>query len=142
MRVRGWALVGLSSLLASGCASGADEAAVRVTAVDYAFRGVPADLEAGPTVFTVRNEGAEGHDFILTRLVDEDVPIPEVIELPQAERERSLAPVARTIIVDPGGEARVDATLEPGRYAYLCLATTEAGRTHAYHGMWGSFSVA
>jgi len=137
--------VGALLVLASGCGSEPERpqtSEVEVIAVEYEFRNVPAELPSGPTTFVIRNRGAEGHDFILTEVLQEDVRIPEVVELPQPERERFLGPVAETVIVTPGDVVRLPITLRPGGYAYLCLTTTEAGRTHAYEGMWGTFSVA
>lgn len=138
-------MAGLGALLAlsSGCSTGSERKAseVDVVAVEYAFRHVPSHLPTGRTTFVVRNEGGEGHDFILTRVVDDEVRIPDVIELPQLERRRFLEPAARTVIVLPGDVIRLPVDLREGKYAYLYLTTTEAGRTHAYHGMWGNFSV-
>jgi uncharacterized cupredoxin-like copper-binding protein len=119
-----------------------DESQVDVVAVEYEFVGVSSQLPAGATTFVIRNDGGEGHDFIVGRMLREDVEVPEVLEIPQPERERSFRQVAETVIVHPGETARLSVDLAEGRYAYLCLTTTEAGRTHAYHGMWGEFSVA
>ena len=146
-RVQLVASAGLAILLGSVPACSSEQEAVdrasqvTVTAVDYAFRGLPDHLPAGPTVFTVRNEGGEGHDFILSRVAPGSPPVQEAIELPQVERERFLPRVARSVVVMPGETATVSSTLRPGAYAYLCLTTTESGRTHAYQGMWGTFSV-
>lgn len=132
------------TFLAASC-SGAtppEASLVDVVAVEYEFVGVPSQLPAGETTFVIRNDGGEGHDFILGRMLREDAEVPEVIEVPQSERELLFRQSAETVIVEPGDTARLSVDVTEGRYAYLCLTTTEAGRTHAYHGMWGEVSVA
>ena len=131
-------MVPAALLALAACGSGAT---VDVTATEYAFGGIPDRLSPGETKFVVENVGGEGHDFILTRVLDEDVSVPEASELPQAEREAVLEEVAATAVFDPGDIAEVTADLRPGPFAYLCMTTTEAGRTHAFEGMWGTFEV-
>jgi hypothetical protein len=132
------ALLALASV--AGCGDTRQNASeVRVVADDYNFRA-PDRLEEGPTTFVVENVGAEGHDFILGRML-EDVEVPELVEIPQTERDSLFQQIAKTLIIESGDTSRVTADLTPGSYAYLCLAQTEAGRSHAYQGMWGEFRV-
>ena len=124
-----------------GCADGEPEGrVVEVTAAEYEFRGIPSQLPPGRVTFRISNQGAENHNFVLTRVLRE-ADILEVLELSQPERARYLEDVGATDAVPPGGTGRLSASLEAGRYVYLCLVTTEAGRPHAFVGMRGELIV-
>lgn len=98
-----------------------------VTAVDFAFEGLPATIEAG-TKLTLTNAAAkELHELVAIRLPDsERRPVAELMKLGPAEVEKILgaAPPATVLLAPPGADqisAVGDGTLtEPGRYLLLC----------------------
>jgi hypothetical protein len=102
-------------------------AVIEITAVDYRFDDLPAEVEAGATL-ALRNQSAgEVHELVAMRLADdEDRTIDELVALPERELGALFAgPPAVALVAPPGedGFAAVgDGTLgEPGRYLLLCF---------------------
>lgn len=99
--------------------------AVTVTAVDFAFEGVPASAPAG-TSFALRNDATtELHEIVAFRLPDDETrSIDELLELPEEEAGALLGEPATVIIAPPqedGFPVVGDGTLtEPGRYVFIC----------------------
>ncbi|HSP03834.1 MAG TPA: hypothetical protein VLR27_10055 [Acidimicrobiales bacterium] len=102
---------------------------VEVTAVDWAFEGLPASVEAG-TKLSLTNEGEEPHELVAMRIPDEETrPISELMALPEDELfpifgdgEPAAVILAATGTTDTPGPVVGDGTLtEPGRYAIVCF---------------------
>lgn len=113
-------------------ASSTTAPSVEVTAVDFAFLGLPAELKAG-TPITLRNTSAtELHELVAIRVPnDERRSIDQILALPAAELETLFAAPPALVAVAPPGEdgfvALGDGTLiEPGRYAVVCFIPTGA----------------
>lgn len=119
----------------TGTEAGTEEAAgetLEVTAVDYAFDGLPASVEAGTEISLANESEAELHEFVAVRLPDdEDRPVEDLVQLPREEIDALLgAGVTDVILSLPGqtdtpGAVEGDAVLEePGRYAVICAIPT------------------
>lgn len=99
---------------------------VTVTAVDYAFEGVPASMVAGTEVELVNDSADEVHEILAIRLPDdEDRSMSELLELPEEEVgpliEAGLRGVAFVPPEGVEGPPLTSVTLqEPGRYLFLC----------------------
>ena len=103
---------------------------VEITAVDWAFEGVPESVEAG-TKLSLKNEGDEPHEMVVIRIPDEETrPVSEIVALPQeelgavfgGEPEPATVLLAKTGSTDTPGAVMGDGTLtEPGRYAIVCF---------------------
>jgi hypothetical protein len=100
---------------------------VPVTAVDFAFQGLPATVEAGTRLTLTNGAAKELHELVAIRLPDtEKRPVAELMELGPAEVEKIIggAPPATVLLAPPGADqisAVGDGTLtEPGRYVLLC----------------------
>ncbi len=114
--------------------AGDDAAAetVDVTAVDFAFDGLPASVEAGTEISLTNESEAELHEFVAVQLPeDEERSVEELVQLPQDELIGLLgAGVTDVVISLPGqtdtpGAVEGDAVLEePGRYAIICAIPT------------------
>lgn len=98
---------------------------VAVTAVDYAYEGIPAEVDGSVSfTFTNASEG-EVHEMVVLKLPDdEDRPITDLLALPEEEQEGLLAGLQAVSIAGPG-ETGFDAVGElsfsgPGRYAVIC----------------------
>jgi len=103
---------------------------VEVTAVDFAFEGLPERVPAG-TRFTLANAApTELHEFVAFRLPDDEQrAVADLMALPPDELLPALGgEPAAVLLTPPGGEmipAVGDGTLsEPGRYAVLCVIPT------------------
>lgn len=103
---------------------------VEVTAVDYAFSGLPESVAAG-TEFTLANESdVEVHELVAVRLPDDDDrSVDDLVADP--EQLVALFPAVSTVLIaEPGGTGIAvegDGTLtEPGRYALICAIPTGA----------------
>lgn len=106
---------------------------VTVTAVDYAYEGLPASVPAG-TRFDLRSDSeTEIHEFVAFRLDDDETrSAAELVALPPDELLPALGPEpAAVLLAPPGAEAAIpavgDGTLtEPGRYVIICVIPTGA----------------
>ncbi len=117
----------------------AGSAQVEVTAVDFAFEGVPETLDAGEMTFALANEGAYLHEMAVARILD-DTPLEEIARAGVA----NIDPASRRIIeaVEPGGTGEITVELESGRYGYVCwLRDGTNAERHAERGMIGEFTV-
>jgi hypothetical protein len=155
--------------------AGADESTseegdvVEVSAVDYAFEGLPASVPAGTRLAIANDAPAELHELVAIRLPDDETrTADELMALPEAEADALLGggPPAAVLLAEPGGEpisAVGDGTLsEPGRYLVLCAIPTgvapadylaaaaeagdgppqvEGGPPHFVHGMYTELVV-
>lgn len=101
--------------------------AVEITAVDYRFEDLPAELEAGATLSLRNGSDVEVHEAVAMRLADdEDRASDELVALPEAELGALFSAPPSLVLVAPPGEegfaALGDGTLsEPGRYLLLCF---------------------
>lgn len=103
---------------------------VEITAVDWAFEGVPESVEAG-TKLSLVNEGEEPHEVVAIRIPDDETrPVSELVALPQeelgavfgGEPEPATVVLAASGTTDTPGAVVGDGTLtEPGRYAIVCF---------------------
>lgn len=148
----------------------ADEAPIiEVTAVDFAFEGLPSTIEAGTTLTLANDAPAELHEIVAIRLPDDETrTVEELMQLPQSELGPLLesGPPALVILTPPGADQIVavgDGTLtEPGRYLVMCGIPTgvapqdyldaveaaggqkpevESGLPHFVHGMFADLTV-
>lgn len=113
-------------------ATGDDGPTLEVVAVDYAFEGLPDEVEAG-TRLTLRNDAAgELHELVAFRLDDdEERSVDEIVQLPPEEMQGVLGEPTTVILAPPESEQVAvpvgDGTLsEPGRYALVCVIPTGA----------------
>jgi hypothetical protein len=123
---------------------------VVATAVDYGYQGVPATLEAGPTVFVIDNQSAAGeaHEIGVARIADGVTEtVDELLALPEEEVGAKLE-FANGAFAPAGGTSGVTMDLAPGRYLYACFIPTGSigdqegtGAPHFTAGMFGEFTV-
>lgn len=146
-----------------------DGEVVEVTAVDFAFEGLPSTVAAGTRLTLVNDASAELHELVAFRLPDDETrSAEELAQLPEPELGPVLGdgPPALVILAPPGGDEIVavgDGTLtEPGRYLVMCFIPTgvapqayldavaaaeggkpevEGGPPHFVHGMFAELTV-
>lgn len=122
---------------------------VDVTAVDYAFNGVPDTLEAGFVSFELTNDGDEPHEMVVFRKNDGVEQSFE--ELVEAEADDQVTFVAGSF-AEPGDDAYAVAELKAGDYAMVCFIPVgasaegpqegeEEGPPHFTRGMLSEFTV-
>lgn len=127
---------------------------VDVAMGDYSFEGIPQTLDKGVVAFTLRNEGAELHEFVVGRLKG-DATLDDILELPadapEKDRKKLLQEVPGGGFASPGQSdlALIDFK-KTGRYVALCFipvgSTPDAqdegsGPPHAHEGMTAEFRV-
>ena len=111
---------------------------VGVTALDFAFEGVPETLEAGETTFVLANEGDVSHEMTIG-LMPEGWTIEEVA-LGSSQSGTEIVGVIEPI--GPGASGEVTIDLEPGQYGYTCHEEEGTnGKAHYFSGMLGEFTV-
>ena len=72
---------------------------VDVTMQEYAFDGIPDEIEKGTVAFNLTNEGSELHEFVVVRLKG-DATLDDLLELPEDATEEDFAEFASEV---PGG---------------------------------------
>ena len=115
-----------------------------VTAVDYAFEGVPPVLSPGTVSLDLSNRGAEPHELVLLR-IDDGVtqPFAELLAAGEEELMARTNPVAGTF-ADAGRSEHEVVELEPGRYGVACFIPVgggEDGPPHVTRGMFAELVV-
>ena len=131
---------------------------VSLSAVDYAFEGVPSSVESGDAILKLTNEGTELHEALVFRFNDDvDLSAEEILMLPEEEGIEMVTELGGPFAF-PGdaGSATLSLT-EPGRYMIVCFIplglTPEAfaamqetgaepeGAPHFTEGMFAEFEV-
>jgi hypothetical protein len=114
-----------------------------VTAVNYAFEGVPDSLDAGTTSLALTNDADEMHEMVLFRRADgETRSVDELLALPQGDPALEVVTAA---FVQPGETGYTTADLEAGGYIGVCflpVGGAEDGPPHFTEGMVTEFEVA
>lgn len=123
---------------------------VEVTAVDYAFEGVPETLPTGFASFTFSNEGKELHEMIMVRFKDPSESVKDLIELSEKEAQEHIEFLGASF-GPPGTRDAESKELTPGKYALVCFvpvgSTSEKaarkaqGPPHVARGMSVEFTV-
>lgn len=109
---------------------------VTITATDFGFQLPTSPIVAGLTAVTLVNTGKELHHVTLVRLeegktVDDLMTAMQAPGMPPAWAVASGGPNAAA----PGGQATAILTLEPGRYALVCMIPSPDGVPHVAKGM-------
>jgi hypothetical protein len=138
-----------------------------ITAMDYAYKGLPETLAVGSTLTLTNESEAELHELIAFLLPDDEKrPVSELAVLPEEELGQIFAGEPATVLLAPPGgapqiEAVGDGTLsEAGRYIVICAIPTgadpdaylnappsdgppevEGGPPHFTKGMYGEITV-
>ncbi|CAN5260223.1 hypothetical protein BH18ACT4_BH18ACT4_11330 [soil metagenome] len=107
---------------------------VEVTAVDYAFEGLPDEIAAGTMLSFTNSSTAEIHELVVLKFAEgEQRSLEELSALSEEESASAFVPgpPATVLIAPPGGAAQIaalgDGTIsEPGRYAVICAIPTGA----------------
>jgi hypothetical protein len=117
----------------------------QVTAVDYAFEGVPDEVDPGLMSFAFTNEGGEEHEMVLVRRSDGVTEsLDELLALPE-EESMSKIEMAGVTFAAPGDTSYLAADLQPGTYFLVCfipVGGADGGEPHFMHGMKAEFTVA
>ena len=123
---------------------------VDTNAVEYAFEGIPATLEAGVTSFELRNSGKEQHELrLLKKKAGVTESFDEILKLDQEEGQKKVEPVASSFAAQGEADYGV-AELEAGEYVVACFLPVgftgqgpppENAPPHVSQGMKAEFTV-
>ena len=137
--------LGAQETLGAAVHDGCDATQVDVTAVDYAYEGVPSRIDAGLTSFALTNEGVEDHEIVVFKANEgADEPLEELLELPEEEMMSKLT-FTGVAFGGPGTTSYAALDLEPGTYHLVCFIPTgggEEGPPHFMEGMQQTITVA
>lgn len=115
---------------------------VPVTAVDFAFEGLPAEVPAGAVSFELTNEGESAHEMVMFKL-GEGVDLDALLAAEEEPSEEEAQDVGSTFAPPGEGGAYLNAEdLEPGTYAVVCFIPGPEGKAHYELGMKTTFKVA
>jgi len=109
------------SASAESSAAASGEADVTITAVDFAFEGIPANVPSGTTM-ALTNTGQEVHEMIVVRkLPTTTQSFEELLALPQDQIEGLVEDIGFAY-AEPGQTATDVVTIgEPGDYLMICF---------------------
>ncbi len=118
---------------------------VSVTAVDYAFEGVPETLPAGTLAFEFENASdEEEHEMVVFKKNDPSQSTEELFELPEEEAMAAIT-FAGFAFASPGDSSSSLISFdEPGDYTMVCFIPVgggEEGPPHFTQGMVAEFTV-
>lgn len=123
---------------------------VAVSAVDYAFEGVPETLPAGIVTFDFSNEGEEVHEMLMVRYKDASTTIEDLMKLSDKEAQAKIDFLGASF-GPPGATDTESKELTPGKYALVCFvpvgstspkaARKADGPPHVAKGMSVEFTV-
>lgn len=123
-----------------------------VSATEYAFANLPAELPAETTSFELTNEGEQVHELILVRKNDGITDsAQDILALPEEEVFTKVTMLGSPAFAPPGQSDYKVVDLEPGDYIAVCfipvgMTGTDGpppdGPPHAMQGMVAEFSVA
>ncbi|MGD2215499.1 MAG: hypothetical protein PVJ64_02030 [Gemmatimonadales bacterium] len=106
-----------------------------MTLVDYGFQ-MSEPLTAGSHTIRVENEGGQGHEVVVVKLMPGKTPEDFVAWVEQMEGPPPGSLRGGIVDLDPGAHAFFDLEIEPGDYALICfLPDTQDGKPHFVHGM-------
>jgi uncharacterized cupredoxin-like copper-binding protein len=112
---------------------------VTVRGVEYAFEGLPSELEAGTVsfLFEVPEGAAEPHELVIVERLDgTDEPIEELLALPDEEIFEKVGWVGVAFVDSPGRASALVVDLAPGSYIVVCnYPVGDGDDSHAEHGM-------
>jgi hypothetical protein len=122
---------------------------IEVTFEDYAFVGLPGEIEKGTVGFQLTNAGAEAHEIVFFRLKG-DATLDDLLEAEDEDEFENLASEAGGGFALPGETGFTTATFKKtGNYAALCFIpvgttseeTEGTGPPHFAEGMAAEFEV-
>jgi hypothetical protein len=122
---------------------------IDVSGVDFAFEGLPEQLDAGTYAFNFTNDAeAELHVMALVRINDDVTEsLEELLQLPEEEARSKVTDVGG-VAAEPGESDTTLIELEPGRYAAICPipvgsvgGTEGSGPPHFVEGMAAEIEV-
>lgn len=120
-----------------------DLEAIDVTAVEYAYQGVPTEIAAGRVSFALTNDGVEDHEIVLFRLADGvDASFEELME--QGDAAMASLEFTGVAFGGPGTTSYTVADLAPGTYFLVCFVPVgggEDGPPHFMEGMQQTITV-
>jgi uncharacterized cupredoxin-like copper-binding protein len=121
-----------AALLLLTAASCSSEKGIRVTLDEYSIRLSEDDIAAGPQTFSVTDQGAIAHQFLVLRtdLTPDDLPVAKdgIVKL----EAKDIDQVGEVELLAPGERETLDVRLRPGRYALICnIAGHYASGMHA-----------
>ncbi|MGD2152195.1 MAG: hypothetical protein PVG79_02935 [Gemmatimonadales bacterium] len=106
-----------------------------MTLTDYGFV-LSEPLTPGPHTIRVENEGGQGHEVVVVKLVSGKTPEDFVAWVEKMEGPPPGNMLGGVVDLDPGAHAFFDLDVEPGDYALICfLPDTKDGKPHFVHGM-------
>lgn len=113
---------------------------IPVTAVDFAFEGVPAEVPAGKVAFELTNTGEAAHEFVVFKL-GEGVDLDALLASDEEATDDQAKDVGGTFAPPGEGGAFANTELDPGTYAVVCFIPGPEGKAHHELGMKTTFTV-
>jgi hypothetical protein len=122
---------------------------ITISATDQAYQGLPSAAPAGTVAITLRNQGQDAHQAVISRANNGVTqPYTDILALPP-EQQLQMTTVLGLVQADPGQTDTVFLRLTPGRHGavdFLPQGTTSTGMPgsgppHYTLGLIGEFTV-
>jgi hypothetical protein len=96
-----------------------------VSAKDYAFEGIPDQVEAGETALLFTNNGEEAHELAIMRKKDGVTQTwDEILSLSEEEGQKLVEQAGGTFAPSKGKQGLAVVDLTPGEYVAICFIPT------------------
>jgi len=121
----------------------------KVSAQEYAFKGLPSTVPTGTAAFKLTNNGSQVHEISVARIKTND-SLAALLRMPEDEVNKKVEFIGGSGPIDPGtSTVAYFKFTKKGRYAALCFipdgttsqATEGTGPPHALLGMAMQFRV-
>lgn len=113
---------------------------VPVTAIDFEFEGIPAQVPTGPVAFELTNDGEAAHEMVIFKL-GEGADLDELLAADEEPSEEEAQEVGGTFALPGEGGVYANVDLDPGTYAAVCFIPGPEGKSHHELGMKTTFEV-
>lgn len=108
--------------------------AVKATATNYEYAGLPASIPAGPTSLTLTNDGDEMHEMVVLRINDDSLDAEGLVALGTPDKILAKATFAGIAFSPPGQTTTGFFDLAAGRYAIVCFIPKDTDAEHNFQG--------
>jgi uncharacterized cupredoxin-like copper-binding protein len=117
-------------LMVAGCSAGAPAKAVTITVSEFKIQADTSKVAAGDVTFTIKNQGAATHEFVVVRTDVAEASLPKDADGNVAEGG-PLTAVDEVEDIAPATTKTLVVKLEPGKYVVFCnLPGHYAGGMH------------
>jgi uncharacterized cupredoxin-like copper-binding protein len=124
-----------SGSTSGGASESAGGGAISITEKDFGILESTAQAPSGEVTFSIHNDGPSVHEFVVIKTDLSDGSLPLVKDGSEVDEDQ-LNGIGEQEDIQPGTDAMLNLSLDPGHYAFICNI-----KDHYNKGMHASFTV-